>query len=202
MRNINIMLRTFSIIVTILGFTFFQPASAQNNTHHEFSLGYGMFSHEAINANGDVLEFMAFSRGKVKDSKSNGIFLLNYKYQIADRFSLGIGVGLEQFSGSTDNNYDWKRTDINVVPEFKFVFIETSLISIYGAAALGIIYRTDEVTETIYSQGTLHNGKDSKVMFAWHISPIGLRIGGKLAGYLEAGYGYKGIANLGISLKI
>jgi len=38
-------------------------------------------------------------------------------------------------------------------------------------------------------------------MWGAHISPFGIRIGRQFAGYLEVGYGYKGIVNGGLAFR-
>jgi hypothetical protein len=38
-------------------------------------------------------------------------------------------------------------------------------------------------------------------VMAWHYSPIGIRVGGRIAGFLEFGLGYRGVISGGLSYK-
>lgn len=189
-----------SIIILIVNASFAQDWKNRS----EITLGYGTISHEFLNAKNRNLEHIMGigSTDKTRDCRTVGIVLLSYRYFINNHLSIGLGLGYEHFKGVTKNLYNWQRTDFRLVPEVNYIYKTSSRIKLYGMAATGVSYKTDKVNQTIYSYGTLHNGTSTRLDMAFHVSPIGIRFGNKFGGYAEAGYGYKGVINLGFSLKI
>ena len=62
----------------------------------------------------------------------------------------------------------------------------------FGYAFQNIQYMPIEGEEEVENPGKM----------AFHINAIGFRFGKSIGGFLELGYGYKGILNFGFSLKL
>ncbi|MET0573612.1 MAG: hypothetical protein ABWZ79_19495 [Pedobacter agri] len=137
-----------------------------------------------------------------KSNKQLGVFGLGYRNQITDRFKVGADLGYmkseQTFSpkaGTKDNTGDIKKTQhlFIAMPVAEYSYIKTPWLNFYGSAAAGI---------NLASSTESKNGKivkENKLGFAYQVSPAGLRIGKKLAGFIEVGYGNKGIVTGGIS---
>ena len=83
-----------------------------------------------------------------------------------------------------------------VMPTLSFSYIKTVWLVFYGSAAAGVIL--DKYTETEPNKPAV---KDNNVDFAFQVNPAGLRIGKKFGGFVEAGFGHRGIISAGLNYK-
>ena len=157
-------------------------------------------------------------------SNKQSIVTLSYRYQLNRVFIGGIGFCLDKQSGSQtyrtihNYSYDYKYgiksmvLNITIAPEIVCNYYlqddhELNLnLKLYGLCGLGVVYSKDEKdttgTNTISSIGDFYHGTNKKSFgFSYHVSPIGIRIGRLFSGYIELGYGYKGIVNCGIDIR-
>lgn len=198
-----------SIIIIATCLVFSGTVKAQSDKH-EIRIGYSEGS--SLKLKDDVLD--GFVNALVsaiipdanayvqKDSKQTGVFGLGYRNQITDRLKVGGDLGYmksEQIFGpkaaTTNNTNDVKKTQhvFIAMPVVEYSYIKTPWLNFYGSAAAGVNLTSS--TERKNGQ----NAKDSKVGFAYQVNPAGLRVGKKLAGFAEVGYGNKGIITAGIS---
>ncbi len=130
-----------------------------------------------------------------------GMVGLGYRYHI-NRFGLGMDLGYstakeELFKKSKDVK-PFETSKIRryfVMPTASFSYYKKNHIDLYGAAGAGAIYETTK--KDIKDAKT-----ENKTIFAYQVTPIGLRVGNEtIGGFLELGYGQKGLINAGISFK-
>lgn len=84
---------------------------------------------------------------------------------------------------------------VAIMPSVRFNWIRTPKISLYSrvGVGLGLANRYESFTTAM----------NTKVSFAWHLSPIGAEFGGKnTCFFIEAGYGYAGLISMGAKFKI
>ena len=67
----------------------------------------------------------------------------------------------------------------------------------YSGIGLGYAFMKDKYTTDDGSDEIKNSGE-----FAFHINAFGVRFGKNIGGYVEVGYGYKGLVNLGVSFKL
>ena len=159
----------------------FLPASYGQKGKSEISAAYGYWS------------IYTFVNGK-PFSNSSGTGMLNYKYYLTQRFTLGMVFGYENIS-------NW-GSFLTFAPEFSYTYLDTKddriRIKLYGSGSLGMTVFDDFF---VYNDIFSHHKDESGPKVTAHASPFGMRIGRKLAGFVEIGLGYKGLINMGASYR-
>ena len=168
----------------------------------------------------DILDGFGFNRTppnydhptyNVATAKSGNIFL-SYSYFVTSRLGIGITAGTEFVTFNQIANYDaptpglpvlgsFKSNITTVAFELKPVYLNTRLVQLYGLIGLGARYTTDKL---VSGENNIP-GKEvtyTPVFINTQWTPIGVRVGKTLSGFLELGLGYKGLINGGISYKL
>lgn len=186
-----------------------QGFDGQMTNKHEFRVGYSdaiplTIASGLSEALGQTL-VAGINDSKIKtlNSKSIGFLEAGYRYQISDRFKVGADVGFMNENrtvtytknGTTKADTTKSTTRyVTVLPNVQFSYIKTAIIDFYGSASVGVIF-----AQTSYKN---MNTRGNNTGFAFQVNPVGIRVGKKLGGFLEAGFGYKGLINAGLSLKL
>ncbi|PKV50264.1 hypothetical protein ATE84_2319 [Aquimarina sp. MAR_2010_214] len=129
------------------------------------------------------------------DSKIStfGMLHLNYQRYLSDRIKIGGGISYVKFEDS-DNKNKLNAGHLHylaVMPQFEYVFVKNDFLELYSNASAGI-------TSLHYK---INKNTNSEYGFAFQVNPVGLRIGKKIGGFVEAGYGYNGFVNIGIDFR-
>lgn len=196
-----------SIIVLSLMISAF-AATAQETEKHELRAGISDATGVAL-ATSLVDEIPnaiidAIFGTKVKYDKNNtlGMFELGYRYRLSDRIKIGADVSYIQMDRSYNRTFDevatrYKGRDqyLMILPTAEFAYIKTPLLTFYGTAAAGILL--GRATDRSSDKPVIYHS----TFFAYQVNPVGLRVGKKIGAFAEFGYGYKGIATAGVSLR-
>jgi hypothetical protein len=75
--------------------------------------------------------------------------------------------------------------------------VKQEVIQLYTMLGLGVTLNTEKGSYN--STGDTDTETSSNLAF--QVTPIGMRIGRKLGGFAELGFGYKGIMNFGLSYR-
>lgn len=147
----------------------------------EISVAYGPYS------------IYTFINGRPYDV-SSGTGMLSYKYYLTKRTTLGMVVGYENIS-------NW-GSYLTFAPEASYSYYDNKeariRVKMYGAASVGLTVFDDfYVYKDIYS----HHRDESGAKLTGHVSPFGIRVGRKFAGFMEVGLGYKGLFNFGLAYR-
>jgi hypothetical protein len=175
------MSRKLLICIALLAISFIPRSFAQRNKS-EFTLGYGYFSSYSI-AN--------VGMNNTNFGTSTGSPVFGYRYYISREVTLGMNIAYENIS-------TW-GSFVTIAPEMTFCYMDTRKtrvrVRLYGSASYGITLFGDNVVG--------HGDADETGAKPWgfHGSPFGIRIGRQFAGFLELGYGYKGLVHGGMSLR-
>jgi len=211
-----------SVIAVILAF-FSQNVSAQKYherdfdyfPRHEMYLQYGTPS---------AIEFMGKTRNVINDPdpaytrvcesrnhKYSGVAGLGYNFSTSPNLSFGIYGG---FSWSQADFYtiseDGKpvkefltyRSSIKnwtVMADAHFAWWQEGSMELSSGIYLGACFIDESLTENKYPQW---DKEDDRVMFAYHITAAKFRIGETVGGFAELGFGYRGILNIGLSIRL
>lgn len=142
------------------------------------------------------------------DNKSfTGAIAVAGKYYVTNRINVGLALTYEQ-----EKREPWSRIggtqtklgDIHVdsyciMPSASVIYLNKKYIQLYGDVAVGVGIQNERFTA---QKGTsVKNDSNTSTYFAFQLSPIGVRVGGKLAGFAEYGVGYKGCILAGISYR-
>jgi len=206
-----------------------QHALAAN--HDSLSKIYSPFRHEISLSIGHwSTDMMTVGWGEmhrtVSVARYSGAFAANYKIRLGPRIFLGLGVGYERESGdllkislvgrtsfTADTFGTYRMNVVTAVPDVTYIYAynpeRTSIF--YGTIGAGISYAR-QATETdpafndfnSYPRGMpffLLNS-NQRIHFNGQISPLCFKVGyHRFSGFVELGFGYKGIACVGLTWK-
>lgn len=140
--------------------------------------------------------FSFFDRGSSR-VKSAGMFNVAYRYRLTNRLSVGgsIGYSRSKVNVFKQTTLSERRTinDFIVMPELEYSYVKTGIIDFYGSTAAGIMVSREK--------SSLQSKKLTNTGFVYQFSPVGIRVGHRLAAFAELGIGIKGYVNAGISYK-
>lgn len=129
---------------------------------------------------------------KYKDS-AYGMLHLNYQRRISDKIKMGVEVAYMRLEYQNKRDKRISRTSnyFAVAPQFEYSYIKRNFFELYGNAFAGVGRHSETVNkETVSTYGAYYQ-----------LNPIGIRVGKKLGGFLEAGFGIGGFVNFGVSYR-
>jgi len=172
----------------------------------DIRIGYGVVPMQNIQESfsNELVPELADNNAIDLKKKGSGVFSASLNYQTKSRFGFGVDV----LYGQTQSEFAYTNTSkstvssqwFTVMAKGSFMYYRDAFnvpnVELYGAAALGSSFR--EAT------GTVNNVEKSKSMsyFAYQFTPLGVRTGQKVAFWAELGYGYKGVLNAGVSIRL
>lgn len=180
-------------------------AKAQDTEKNEIRIGYSDATFIKLSDGfADALSnaiVSGISGVKYKDAqtKTLGMFELGYRYNINERLKIGADISYlkseDTFKANTANAKSVTRNTnyLMGLATVEFSYIRTSLLNFYGSGGLGVLSGSTKETGGSYSS--------NEVAFGYQINPAGLRVGKKFGAFVELGYGYKGIATLGLNYR-
>ncbi|NBA85755.1 hypothetical protein GVN16_08295 [Emticicia sp. CRIBPO] len=113
------------------------------------------------------------------------------------RFSMGIDMVMEKNKSTYSYSNGSKSTLKNswwtfmARGDYKYTK-EDNFVKLYASASAG--------ASLLSSKGS--GKKDKNTTFAFHVTPIGVRMGRSFAFYAEGGFGFKGLLNAGLSAQL
>jgi len=197
----------------------------QKSNHFELAIGYGNWSLVQL-IEGVYNGEDGFDSRPIKNR--TGPISITGKYVFGQWMAAGIAIAYENDKGDmkrfvnsssngalTSTQGAFKRNTFTIVPEFYFRYphTETKYASAYGYAGVGVtllneldIYSLDYYNSNYYngvnSLGNRREIVNNKYEVTLQICLLGLSFGGKVRGFAELGFGYKGIINGGLLVKI
>jgi hypothetical protein len=175
-RNVFIL----CLFLTIFACT---PFSRAQKGKFEFSAGMGCFS---------GYSFANKAQNGAAYATSSGVANFAGRYYLSKNVTLGLNISYENIS-------TW-ATFFTVAPEVSVAYLDTrdanTRVKLYGAASFGI---------SVLSDNVLGRGEaDESGPKAWggQITPFGVRLGRQFAVFTEIGFGYKGLVNGGLALRV
>ena len=185
----------FIIILLLSGFT----ALAQKQ---ELNIGIGTLSHPTFKEDG-------FWPG-LNDAEDHmhwfGPVHISYNYYLILNWDIGIAAVYEYqkhditviIPDAFGKHHIYQQTLLTFLLHTHYHWLQKGIFDLYsgGEAGLSMNRKKD-----IRNDFTITKSEASQTNFAYQVTPLGLRIGRKLGGYLELGYGYKGLISAGISYR-
>ena len=151
-------------------------------------------------------------------SAMTGAAFITYRRSITHKLSLGFTAGLDNESGDLSyGNPEQNATGLEgttghyivrsytLATEALFAYIKKGRFMFYGYGGAGATIFKDNYT-LYYGNGTpvtlpSNPYTYSHTYFNMQVSPIGIRFGGNIAGFVEMGFGYKGLISGGLSAR-
>lgn len=131
----------------------------------------------------------------------SGAYTLTYKYSPIKQLAIGLSLGYDAMKGEIKRKEDlagtFKSSWVSTVLSADYVYLNKKIIQLYSGLAAGATFVTLQDTDL----KTRETASDTQAIFNFQINLLGIRVGKALAGYVEAGFGYKGLVNAGISYQ-
>ena len=157
----------------------FIPRTHAQRGKSEIAVSYGYYSIYSL-VNGSPF------------SASSGVPTLTYRYYINKNVTLGMSVGYENISNDA--------SFLTFAPEMTFCYLDTRhdlvRVRLYGALSYGISVLDD------LSVTPGNTDRSGPKPYAFQATPLGIRLGRQVAGFLELGIGYRGIVHGGLEVRI
>lgn len=174
---------------------------------HELSLGLGIFStSQFVDAFTDVLVSAFPSYGKISNATSYGAWHADYRYLINHRWAVGgtFVFDYEDAEGVLKNTVqeqiigNFYRYHYTLAAEGDFRYISREKFTFYSSLGIGATLYNQVYRELNSSSKSTHN----TVHLNFQVTPIGVKYGNHWGGFLEIGFGYRGIANAGVFYRL
>ena len=138
---------------------------------------------------------------ETRNHKFSGIAGIGYNFFVHPRVSIGLDFG---YGYSSADMYMSEESEFGPAGEPQYVCRATIMNGQHGAMAgsgaldFGACWqdesRVDAVSDKIEPNDRLH--------FSYHITAVKFRYGDMVGGFAELGFGYRGLLNVGLSIKI
>ncbi len=176
-----------------------QPASGSDSKGNiEVYAGYGLLSAPDLITGFSNIFTGALLPGMVKkiDSKGFGTVFGGIDYYAGNRFA----VGAQYYYSSYESQYEMQNESTatlntqyhTLLIRGKGIWVNNPSFQFYSALAAGpsFVKAVNDNDET-----------KNSVVFAFQVSPIGIRVGNQIAFFLEGGFGYQGLVSAGLSAR-
>ena len=195
-------MKKYIIIISLL--LVFSATIFAQDKKHEIVLGYGVMTNYAIE---EVLKnitvtIVTLGLYDTEYESGTGAFLLGYRYFPSEKFSIGIDVAYTKINDVVKSHDtvvvgNIERHFYTLAPYAVYNYIKKEKFRLYSGIGLGYAFGKDNYKP---NNGAEENENFGRI--AYQLNAIGVRFGTKVGGYVEFGYGYKGMLNFGVSVKL
>ncbi len=197
------------ITISIILFYAVIPVQSQNlperSVSNEIRLSYGMITIPEI-SNGLASIWPSVGIKILKDtiidsySSMHGVITFEYNKFINKWITLGGSFGINPIGTKITTKHgadlSWNFYMLNLMPKINVYYLHHENVSLYSGieAGLSLVVFNDHEG----SSSTMNAG----VSPAFHFNAFGIRLGNQIGGFIEWGVGYRGVVNLGASMKL
>lgn len=188
----------FSVLASIV---FISTLQAQEKGTSEISANVGFAtSTDLSNLFTDII-VSGFTGGQItsSDMKTSPSLGLTYRYAIADRWMVNVDGFYQTMSqdiflaGKKDGKMDYSYVTVGLGTDYRYV--SSKSFQMYAGIAVGY------TSENMKYSGSNGTPPDEKNFINYQLTAAGFRVGNQFAAFAELGFGYKGIANFGMSYQ-
>lgn len=180
-------------------------AYAQGSYRHDIQLGAGLGASEYAAFEGYINLFTIFLLRETVTpfERSNGLYS-TYRYRISRRISAGLTAGATLLNteksvfGYSRTPGDYRYISALIAAEAQLHYIDRPKWSLYCVAGAGLGSTFERNSGTVAGSSE----KTRYPLVIVQVTPIGVRYGKAVGIFAELGYGYRGIVNAGISLRL
>ena len=175
--------------------------------HHDIMASYGLPATDMfVDINSTMLDEKFTDRRYIRDNyRGSGVVSVSYRRVSKNELMLwGIYAAYNQTTGDIYNvgQYEGKlkRKFLTIAVEGQYRYQNLNKIQLYSGLGIGYSFGSETLNPLSGSGNPSISGNINRI--AWQINAIGIRIGNSIAGFVEFGYGYKGIVNVGLSIQL
>ena len=152
------------------------------------------------------------TNGETRNHKFSGIAAIGYNFFIHPRVTIGLDFGygygssdmyisdVDEFGPAGDPQYMCKAVVMNYSCHLSgaFTYWQQGPMECSGALYLGVNYMDESVRNAVSDELE----PNDHLNFSFHITAVKFRYGDMVGGFAELGFGYRGLLNVGLSIKI
>lgn len=201
--------------ITLLLFLSINFSHAKNNdtiinsNKNELYASYGLFSFSSIFIGYRIVDsdFPSdyitnknnYSKKLTEIPPVLGTLNFGYKRYIKNKFGILMNITYSQINGSFQNkisdtlSFKTKDNIVAILPGFEYHYFNRKIVQLYSGIQLGVYVKNKKLID---NRQTI---KQKNVGFAFQVDALGVRVGKKIGGFVEIGFGFNGIVKVGIS---
>jgi hypothetical protein len=188
MRRITI---TTLILVIISGVS----ANAQEFKNEiSFSMGVATFPDMAEVASEAALVIGLFGLVTQELEDASPAYVINYRHFTNEHLSIGLTFNYQRHKVAHYSLRDYTFTSevrfYTFMARADYTYFRSDLWQLYSGCGLGVCIIRETAAEIDTEQD---------FWFAFHVNAFGVRVGKRVAGFIELGFGYNGIAAAGLT---
>jgi hypothetical protein len=173
------------------------PANAQDIGKSELNAGVGMMASENTFSDLGLLLISALFNEPQDVKVIGAAWSVTYKYHVSERLAVG---GSSVFNTHSDqwipylfDDNRWRGRSLTTAGEATLYWVKRPGFQLYGSLGGGFFVKRSRFYEL---------QTKTKLGLTFQASPVGLRIGNKAGIFMEMGFGYKGVLNGGMSVRL
>ncbi len=143
---------------------------------------------------------------KATNSKYTGVGAFGYNYYINPYFSVGGYFGISEADMTIiDLHIDKASLKTHVraytgMISANWTYFRKGIWEISSGVSAGVCYKDEKYNAQF--DGVSVPVENDRAVFAYNLSACKARIGGTIGGFLEVGFGFKGLVNAGLSIRL
>ena len=152
------------------------------------------------------------TNGETRNQKFSGIAAIGYNFFVHPRVSIGLDFGygygssdmyisdVDEFGPAGEPQYICKAVVMNYSCHLSgaFTYWQQGPMECSGALYLGVNYMDESIRNAVSDELE----PNDHLNFSFHITAVKFRYGDMVGGFAELGFGYRGLLNVGLSIKI
>jgi len=174
-------------------------SEAQEFPKHEVSAGFGILASPVLASFFDDFWQVKGNDPYTYDIRASGTFFGGYQYDVKENIAIGVIAThllvTEKYDYTLEPDIRERTRFIGLIAQGKLTWHEEPGFSFYTTFGIG----RKLVSRQTYTGNAVRNTRFNE--FALQFTPVGIRFGGMLGGFVEVGYGIHGIARGGLSLQ-
>jgi hypothetical protein len=124
------------------------------------------------------------------EKRNSGAFIIEYNYAIKDKWVIGTDFVYQQITREYSDHVSEKSHNYTMAVKSDYNYISKSKFRMYSGVGLGLTMEKNR------------NPSESISHVNFHLTGLGIRLGGRLGVNAEVGFGYKGIGNVGLAYNL
>ena len=152
------------------------------------------------------------TNGETRNHKFSGIAAIGYNFFVHPRVSIGLDFGygygssdmyisdVDEFGPAGEPEFMCRAVVMNYSCHLSgaFTYWQQGPMECSGALYLGVNYMDESVKNAVSDELE----PNDHLNFSFHITAVKFRYGDMVGGFAELGFGYRGLVNVGLSIKI
>ncbi|MEH0156550.1 hypothetical protein V6R21_20545 [Limibacter armeniacum] len=174
---------------------------------HELSLSTGILTtSQILDTYPNLMSKIETDNPYLRENATlRGNLNLTYRYTVNEKWTLNLASSYDHSSAEVhvggSKVGESKRHMVTLAPEVSYYYLRHEKFQMYSGLGLGYTYGFGEMIPDPGNKMMLEYVDEKIGHINFQLNAIGLRYGKRIAGFTEVGFGYKGVANIGMSYQ-